>query len=121
MAKMLAGSEGTLAVFTKITLRTVTLPPAKALLQIEFKRLEKIAKAVPIIVETGACACELMDKNVIEMAIESFPEYKDILPAGAEAVLLVEQSGQFFWLNKAGKMNGKYVKESKIQIRLWAS
>ena len=35
-----------------------------------------------------------MDKNVIEMAIESFPEYKDILPAGTEAVLLVEQSGQ---------------------------
>jgi FAD/FMN-containing dehydrogenase/Pyruvate/2-oxoacid:ferredoxin oxidoreductase delta subunit len=94
MAKLLAGSEGTLAVFTKITLRTVTLPASKALLQLEFKSLEKVAKAVPIIVETGACACELMDKNVIEMAIESFPEYKDILPAGAEAVLLVEQSGQ---------------------------
>ncbi|MHC4842745.1 MAG: FAD-binding and (Fe-S)-binding domain-containing protein, partial [Planctomycetota bacterium] len=94
MAKLLAGSEGTLAVFTKITLRTVTLPSSKALLQLEFKSLEKVAKAVPIIVETGACACELMDKNVIEMAIESFPEYKDILPAGAEAVLLVEQSGQ---------------------------
>jgi anaerobic glycerol-3-phosphate dehydrogenase C subunit len=64
------------------------------LLQLEFDSLEKIAKAVPMIVETGACACEVMDKNVIEMAIESFPEYKDILPAEAEAVLLVEQSGQ---------------------------
>jgi anaerobic glycerol-3-phosphate dehydrogenase C subunit len=94
LARLLAGSEGTLAVFTKIVLRTVTLPAAKALLQLEFDSLDKMARAVPMIVETGVSACELIDKPLIEMAFEALPEYRDVLPAGAAAVLLVEHTGE---------------------------
>ncbi|MFH1884059.1 MAG: FAD-linked oxidase C-terminal domain-containing protein [Planctomycetota bacterium] len=94
LARLLAGSEGTLAIFTKITLRTVEIPAAKGLLQLEFDCLEKMAQAVPIIVDNGASACELMDKNLIDMAFEALPEYRDVLPAGAAAVLLVEHTGQ---------------------------
>ena len=94
LARLLAGSEGTLAIFSKITLRTVPLPKAKGLLQLEFDSLEKMAKAVPIIVRTGASACELMDKSLIAMAFEHLPAYRDILPANAEAVLLVEHIGE---------------------------
>ncbi|MHC4645651.1 MAG: FAD-linked oxidase C-terminal domain-containing protein [Planctomycetota bacterium] len=94
MARLLAGSEGTLAVFTKIVLRSVKLPEAKALLQLEFESLEQAVSAVAIIVGTGASACELMDKSLIEMAREALPKYRDILPAGAAAVLLVEHTGQ---------------------------
>jgi len=94
LARLLAGSEGTLAIFTKITLRTVAVPAANDLLQLEFDSLEKMAQAVPIIVDSGAAACELMDKTLIDMAIEALPEYRDILPMGAAAVLLVEHTGQ---------------------------
>ena len=94
LARLLAGSEGTLAIFTKIVLKTVTVPPAKALLQLEFGSLKKMAEAAPIIVGTGISACELMDKRLIEMAHEALPEYRDVLPAGAAAVLLVEHTGQ---------------------------
>ncbi len=94
LARLLAGSEGTLAIFTKIVLRTVTVPAAKALLQLEFDSLEKMARAVPIIVGTGVSACELMDRTLIDMAIEALPEYRDLLPAGAAAVLLVEHTGE---------------------------
>jgi FAD/FMN-containing dehydrogenase/Fe-S oxidoreductase len=94
LARLLAGSEGTLAIFTKITLRTVAVPAAKALLQLEFESLEKMAQAVPIIVANGASACELMDETLISMAFKALPEYRDILPAGAAAVLLVEHTGQ---------------------------
>ena len=93
LAKLMAGSEGTLAVFTKITLKTVPVPPVKALLQLEFDSLDKMAKAVPIIVDSGVVTCDVMDKNVINLAIESLPEYKDILPSGAEVVLLIEHIG----------------------------
>jgi FAD/FMN-containing dehydrogenase/Fe-S oxidoreductase len=92
LARMLAGSEGTLAIFTKIKLRTVMVPGAKGLLQLEFDSFEKMARAVPIIVDGGASACELMDKTLIDMAIEALPGYRDILSAGA-AVLLVEHTG----------------------------
>ena len=93
LAKLMAGSEGTLAVFTKITLKTVPLPPVKALLQLEFDSLGKMARAVPIIVDSGVVTCDVMDKNVIKLAIESLPEYRDILPTGAEVVLLIEHTG----------------------------
>jgi FAD/FMN-containing dehydrogenase/Fe-S oxidoreductase len=93
LARLLAGSEGTLAIFRKIALRTVAVPAAKALLQLEFDSLEKMAKAVPVIVEGGASACELMDKTLIDLAFDALPEYRDVLPAGAAAVLLVEHTG----------------------------
>jgi FAD/FMN-containing dehydrogenase/Fe-S oxidoreductase len=94
MAQLLAGSEGTLAIFTKITLRTVTVPAAKALLQLEFDSFAKMARAVPIIVDSGAATCELMDKTLLDLAVDALPEYRDILPSGAAAVLLVEHTGQ---------------------------
>ena len=94
MARLLVGSEGTLAIFTRVTLRTVPLPAAKGLLQLEFDSLDKMAHAVPAIVDSGAETCELMDKHLIDLAFKAFPEYRDILPAGAAAVLLVEHIGQ---------------------------
>lgn len=93
LARLMAGSESTLAVFTKIKLKTVPLPKVKVLLQLEFDSLEKMAKAVPLIVSTGASACELMDKTLIAMALDAMPQYRDILPADAEVVLLVEHTG----------------------------
>ncbi len=93
MAHLLAGSEGTLAIFTKITMRTVLLPKAKALLQLEFDSFAKMAKAVPTIVDTGVATCELMDKFLFDLAYDALPEYRDILPRGSQAVLLIEHVG----------------------------
>jgi FAD/FMN-containing dehydrogenase/Fe-S oxidoreductase len=94
LARLLTGSEGTLAIFTKITLKTVALPKEKGLLQLEFDSLEKMAQAVPIIIDNNASVCELMDKTLIDMALDALPEYRDLLPAGAAAVLLVEHTAQ---------------------------
>ncbi|MHC4736962.1 MAG: FAD-binding oxidoreductase, partial [Planctomycetota bacterium] len=63
LARLLTGSEGTLAIFTKIVLKTVAVPAVKALLQLEFDSLDKMAQAAPIIVKSGASACELMSKT----------------------------------------------------------
>ncbi len=93
LARLLAGSEGTLAVFTRITLRTVPLPKVKGLLQLEFDSLDRMARAVPTIVKTTPAACELMDRTLIHLAIDQLPQYRDILPADAAAVLLIEHVG----------------------------
>ncbi|MHC4754958.1 MAG: FAD-binding and (Fe-S)-binding domain-containing protein, partial [Planctomycetota bacterium] len=93
LARMLAGSEGTLGIFTKVSLKTVEVPASKGLLQLEFNTLEKMAKATPVIVGSGASACELMDKNLADMAREAYPEYRDILPVQAAFTLFVEHTG----------------------------
>jgi anaerobic glycerol-3-phosphate dehydrogenase C subunit len=132
LARLLVGSEGTLGIFTKITLRTVSVPSAKGLLQLEFDSLAKMAGAVPIIVESGAAACELMDKRLIDMAIEALPEYRDVFPAGAAAVLLVEHIGETEEEVKekiertdsavgARAAERKIVFEAEAQERLWKS
>ncbi len=132
LARLLAGSEGTLVIFTKITLRTVAIPAAKGLLQLEFNSLEKMAQAVPIIVDSGASACELMDKTLIDMAFEALPEYRDILPAGAAAILLVEHIGETEQqvrekIEKTDSAVGNLVKgrrtffDENEQKRLWKS
>ena len=94
LARLMAGSEGTLAVFTKITLRTVPVPKVKALLQFEFESFAKMAQAVPVIVDTGVTACELMDNFLMNMAFKALPEYRDIFPKDAAAVLLIEHTGR---------------------------
>jgi FAD/FMN-containing dehydrogenase/Fe-S oxidoreductase len=93
MARLLSGCEGTLAIFTEVTLRTVEIPAAKGLLQLEFASLDQLARAVPKIVDLGATACELMDKSLLDMAVEALPQYRDLFPQDAAAVLLVEQVG----------------------------
>ena len=93
MAKLMAGSEGTLGVFTEVTLRTVPVPRAKGVVQFEFADFQTMARAVPVIVDGGAAACELMDQALIEMARKTFPRYKDVLPAECATTLLVEHVG----------------------------
>jgi Fe-S oxidoreductase len=90
---LLAGSEGTLGIVTEVKLRTVSLPSATGVIQFEFENLSDMARAVPKIVETGASGCELMDNTLINMAIESLPEYRDILSENAAAILCVEHFG----------------------------
>jgi FAD/FMN-containing dehydrogenase/Fe-S oxidoreductase len=93
LAKLMAGSEGTLAVFTEVTLRTVPVPGAKGLVQFEFADFETMARAVPVIAEGGAAACELMDQALMEMARRAYPGYNKVLPADCAVTLLVEHVG----------------------------
>ncbi|MFA5292654.1 MAG: anaerobic glycerol-3-phosphate dehydrogenase subunit C [Phycisphaerae bacterium] len=93
MAKLLAGSEGTLAVFTEVTLRTVDIPKVSAVVQFEFDSLDKMARAVPLIVDCGAAACELMGQDLIKIARDAFEQYHDILNPNSVASLLVEYTG----------------------------
>ncbi len=132
LARLLAGSEGTLAILTSISLRTVPLPAVKGLLQLEFDSLDSMARAVPTIIRTNPTACEVMDQSLIRMAIDQLPQYRDILPAGVAAVLLVEHVGgsQTEVREKIGATDlavGKraagrtIMMEPKAQARAWKS
>lgn len=93
MAKLLAGSEGTFAVFIEITLRAVDVPKTSAVVQLEFDSLDKMARAVPVIADCDAAACELMGQDLIKIAREAFEQYHDILNPNSVASLLVEFCG----------------------------
>jgi len=94
LARLMAGSEGTLCVFTKIQLRTVEVPANVGVLVLGFENHADMAKAVPVVVDCGAKACELMDRPLAKMAGEAYPQYSDILPTDAAVTLFVEHNGQ---------------------------
>jgi len=129
LARLFAGSEGTLAVFTKIKLRSVPVPSSKALLELQFDSLEKLAQAVPLIVQTGAAACEMMDSSLMALAAEAMPQYRDILPLTAKAVLLVEHTGAADEVREKNQQTSSIVRDliisqreifdSNQQKRLW--
>lgn len=67
-AKLIAGSEGTLAVATELKLNLVPLPPKhKALLVPHFHALEESFEANLIALKYNPSAIELMDKTILDL------------------------------------------------------
>lgn len=93
VARLLTGSEGTLALVTAATLSTEPVVPHRAVATLLFHSLEKAADAVQLIVALEPSACDLMDRRHLSLARESDPRYDLLIPADAEALLLVEVEG----------------------------
>ena len=103
LPRLLVGSEGTLAMFTAATLRTVSLPAHRAAMLISFGTLEGAVRAVGDISADRPSACDLLDRRLLTLARETDTRFERLLPAGAEAALLVEHVG-FSENEVAGKL-----------------
>jgi FAD/FMN-containing dehydrogenase/Fe-S oxidoreductase len=93
MPKLLTGSEGTLALVTEATLATQPLPRHRAVALLFFDQLDKAARAALEIAPFHPSACDLMDRRHLNLARETNPRYQPVIPATAEAMLLVEMDG----------------------------
>jgi FAD/FMN-containing dehydrogenase/Fe-S oxidoreductase len=94
LARIIAGSEGTLALITEATVRTVPLPLRTGLVLLFFDRLESAARGALEVSNQGVTACDLMDRRLLMIARESNVNYDLLLPPQAEAMLLVEVEGE---------------------------
>ncbi|MBV8602940.1 MAG: 4Fe-4S dicluster domain-containing protein, partial [Candidatus Eremiobacteraeota bacterium] len=96
-AKLLVGSEGTLAFFTSLELALQPLPRARALGVCNFPRFYDAMAATKELVKTGPDAVELVDRTMLELSrgIPAFAPTIERYVAGApDAILLVEFSGE---------------------------
>lgn len=86
------GSEGTLGIATKLTLRIMRLPESSQTMMAIFETLEDAGQTVSDIIATGIIpgALELLDAPVIRAMEESFHAG---YPLDAEALLLIELDG----------------------------
>ena len=90
-AQLIAGSEGTLAFMTEVTLRLVPRPPGTVLGIVHFDDLVATAEATPAILELQPSAVELMDRMLLNLCRRQ-PEFARRLtfvdgdPAGVLAV-----------------------------------
>ena len=91
LARLLVGSEGTLALITQATLRTEPIPKSRGLVLMFFDRLEAAAQAAMEAAELKLAACDLMDRRILTLARDVDPRYAHAIPRDAEAMLMVEQ------------------------------
>jgi glycolate oxidase len=93
LAQLLVGSEGTLAIVTKIWLKLIPLPRVRRCMLVPFPSLESAAAGVSRIYRAGLypSALEFMERNAIRFASEHL---RIPVPGGdAEALLLLEFDG----------------------------
>lgn len=97
LARLICGSEGTLAVMSDITLNLVPRPVRTALGIVHFDNLYEALAAVPIILEVEPSAVELLENLALTMCQE-VPQYARLLSTFVEGMpnclLVTEFYGQ---------------------------
>ncbi|UKS25164.1 glycolate oxidase subunit GlcD [Paenibacillus sp. HWE-109] len=94
LTKLLIGSEGTLAVITEATLKLIPPPKHKKTMLAMFKDMYGAARTVSAIIENRIipATLEFMDNPTIRV-VNDFAKLG--LPLDMEAILLIEQDGEF--------------------------
>ncbi len=93
LTQVIIGSEGTLGLILDATLRIVPVPAAKATALVLFDDLQRAGEAVVRILEVRPSAVELLDRTFVQVIREADPGVGASLPAGTEAILIVELDG----------------------------
>ncbi|HMF95437.1 MAG TPA: FAD-linked oxidase C-terminal domain-containing protein [Vicinamibacterales bacterium] len=96
LAKIVVGSEGTLALVTSAKVNLVPLPAARAVLAIEFAVLLDALAATPLVLRHQPSAVEVMDRFILDHARESAALdalRRSILRTEPGALLCVEMYG----------------------------
>lgn len=90
LAKLVVGSEGTLAIVTEAVLRTVPLPGGFGRLAAGYGSTDEALSAAERLLATGPAACEVIDSRLLCVARGADATFAALVPAAAEAVVLAE-------------------------------
>ena len=92
LTQLLVGSEGTLAIITRITLRLLPYPPARATVSASFANIRGAVDGVTALVQLGVipASVELIDGDSLR-ALEAHVGHP--VAPGASALLIVEADG----------------------------
>jgi glycolate oxidase len=94
LTQLLVGSEGTLAIITRIILRLIPRPPFQATLRATFGSIEAASAAVVHITRARVvpAALELIDAETLEAVAQNLG-VRSMAPEGTAALLLLEVDG----------------------------
>lgn len=131
LVDVIIGSEGTLAIIVGVELQLAPLPGGTAGLLAGFPDLEGAAAAAVRLAERGASAVELLDRTFLEIAASGGDPLPVALPAGLEAVLILEVEGSSEadavsrlrelggWCEAGGATHVEQARDPHEETRLW--
>lgn len=126
LAPLLCGSEGTLAVIGRATVRLVDRPAATALAVLSFDSVADACDATPGLLETGPSAVELLPRTVLRQArqVPAYSRRLGFVEGDPAALLIVEYSGDTpaEAQSAAGALarRGRILATAEAQADLWA-
>lgn len=94
LPRLLAGSEGTLALFTEATLYTLPIPDHRSAAMLMFASLDDAVHAVRLILPMDPSACDLLDRRLLSLGRGADERLRDAILPEAEAGLIVEFTGE---------------------------
>ncbi|MBE6428220.1 MAG: FAD-binding protein [Planctomycetaceae bacterium] len=123
MARLIAGSEGTLGVITSVKLQLPEIPKLQKTLLILFDSMEKAMQAVPLLLPFHPDACELLDRRYLHLATERDVRFDAMFPPQTEALLLVELSddSQFKFMNRIRSLSEQLIRRKSLAFQLVTS
>ena len=90
LARLIAGSEGTLAVVAEARLKLDSLPGHRTAAILLFDSLEKASQAALMVRDFELSLCDMMDRRYLSLAREVDPRLDSIIPFATEAILAIE-------------------------------
>ncbi len=92
LARLVSGSEGTLALVLQAVLKTVPLPAAQGVVVLPFGRLADAAGSAQECLgsELDPSVCDLYDWRLLSLARDADPRFRAWIDEAAESVLIVE-------------------------------
>jgi len=112
IAKLLCGSEGTLAFTTEITLQLDTIPPSQSILvAVHFKSIQESMEAVVVAMKHNLYMCELMDKTILDCTKNNREQTKNrfFVEGDPAAILMLEVKSDT--LGESQKLAGLLIKD----------
>lgn len=93
LPRLLAGSEGTLALFTEATVYTLPIPEHRSAAMLMFGALDDAVRATQVILPMDPSACDLLDRRLLSLGRGADERLRDVILPEAEAGLIVEFTG----------------------------
>ncbi|MFT4011316.1 MAG: FAD-binding and (Fe-S)-binding domain-containing protein [Nocardioidaceae bacterium] len=113
--RMLVGSEGTLAVVRRATVRLVRDAPHRVLVVLAYADMAEAADAVPELLTHELVACEGIDRRIVSLA----PNAPELPPGGGWIFAEVTGETEAEALAKAQRLGGWTVADPRQQAALW--